>query len=557
MKAYKLNIMAKNLIVLTLSMVMITMIGCEDFLDKQPLDKLSTATFWKTESDAMLALTGVYHLEGYNNSTGAKQQYSFWNQDTHLRVLEATTDNGFEKDNNVTDFNNGNLAASYNVVAALWLTSYQKIAKCNNFLSNIDNVTMDETKRAKIKAEVKAIRAFDYFNLAFYWGDVPLVKTVLSVDQANSVTRAPKQEVIDFVISELQSAILDLPATQPDSERGRITKGAALGILGRVQMAQKLWPEAKATYKAIIDLGIYSLHPTFKDIFIDNGENSSEIIMTSVRMNDLYGTSIPLSTLGFTWGGFHHWSPYNELVESFECIDGKPITESPLYDPENPYKDRDPRLKATVLINGVSKFRNILYVSHPDSSATKYPDQLTRRPWSGYLLNKFADEDYTGNVRAYGGDFPMIRYAEVLLSYLEANIESGSSIDQALLDATINKVRARPTVGMPPVTETNPTALTTILRRERRVELAWEGLRLYDLFRWRTAHIVLKGTVHGMKVCSAAQAPTYKTVKVDARGYYINEETFFRENVDYLWPIPQTERDVNPNLTQNPGYSGG
>jgi starch-binding outer membrane protein, SusD/RagB family len=557
MKAYKLTIMTKNLIVFTLSMVMITMTGCEDFLDKQPLDKLSTATFWKTESDAMLALTGVYHLEGYNNSTSAKQQYSFWNQDTHLRVLEATTDNGFEKDNNVTDFNNGNMASSNNVVAALWASSYQKIAKCNNFLDNIDNVTMDEARRAKMKAEVKAIRAFDYFNLAFYWGDVPLVKTVLSVDQANNVTRAPKQEVIDFVISELQSAISDLSATQPDSERGRITKGAALAILGRVQMAQKLWPEAKATYKAIIDLGIYSLHPTFKDVFIDNGENSSEIIMTSVRMNDVYGTSIPLSTLGFTWGGFHHWSPYNELVEAFECTDGKPITESPLFDPENPYKNRDPRLNATVLINGVSKFRNILFISHPDSSATKYPDQLTRRPWSGYLLNKFADEDYTGNVRAYGGDFPMIRYAEVLLSYLEANIESGSSIDQALLDATINKVRSRPTVGMPPVTETDPTALTTILRRERRVELAWEGLRLFDLFRWRTAHIVLKSTVHGMKVCSAAQAPTYKTVKVDARGYYINEETFFRENVDYLWPIPQTERDVNPNLTQNPGYSGG
>lgn len=557
MKAYKLTIMAKNVIVFTLSMVMITMTGCEDFLDKQPLDKLSTATFWKTESDAMLALTGVYHLDGYNNSTSAKQQYSFWNQDTHLRVLEATTDNGFEKDNNVTDFNNGNMAPSNNVVAALWASSYQKIAKSNNFLDNIDNVTMDEAKRAKFKAEVKAIRAFDYFNLAFYWGDVPLVKTVLSVDQANNVTRAPKQEVIDFVISELQSAIPDLPATQPDSERGRITKGAALAILGRVQMAQKLWSDAKATYKSIIDLGIYTIHPTFKDVFIDNGENSSEIIMTSVRMNDLYGTSIPLSTLGFTWGGFHHWSPYNELVEAFECIDGKPITESPLFDPENPYKDRDPRLKATVLINGVSKFRNILFVSHPDSSATKYPDQLTRRPWSGYLLNKFADEDYTGNVRAYGGDFPMVRYAEVLLSYLEANIESGSSIDQTLLDATINKVRSRPTVGMPAVTETNPTVLTTILRRERRVELAWEGLRLFDLFRWRTAHIVLKSTVHGMKVCSAAQAPTYKTVKVDARGYYINEETFFRENVDYLWPIPQSERDVNPKLTQNPGYSGG
>ena len=107
---------------------------------------------------------------------------------------------------------------------------------------------------------------------------------------------------------------------------------------------------------------------------------------------------------------------------------------------------------------------------------------------------------------------------------------------------------------MPPVTETNPDKLTTILRRERRVELAWEGLRLFDLFRWRTAHILLKGRFHGMKICSKEKAPGYTKVPVNADGYYFCEETFFRENVDYLWPIPQAERDVNKNLTQNSGY---
>ena len=96
--------------------------------------------------------------------------------------------------------------------------------------------------------------------------------------------------------------------------------------------------------------------------------------------------------------------------------------------------------------------------------------------------------------------------------------------------------------------------MTTILRRERRVELAWEGLRLFDLFRWRTAHIYLRTRFHGMKVCSAKDAPTYTTVPVDENGYYLIDETFFREDVDYLWPIPQTERDVNKNLTQNYGY---
>jgi hypothetical protein len=527
--------------------------GCEDLLDKQPLDKLSTATFWKTEGDAMLGLTGVYFIEG-QNSTAAKQNYDLWNQDTYLRLFEATTDNGFEKDNNVTDFNNGNLTPAYGPVRDLWSTSYVKIAKCNNFLSNIDGVTMDADKKAQMKAEVRTIRAYDYFYLAFLWGDVPLVTKVQTIQEANSVSRNPRADVISFVINELQEAVNDLPVTRPNEQKGRITKGGALSILGRVFLAEKQWDNAKSTYKQVMDLNIYSIDPRFKELFEDGGENSSEIILSSKRMPDVYGTSMLLSCLGFTWGGYHHYSPYNELIENFECIDGKPINESPLYDVDNPYVNRDPRLLKSIFVNGVTVFKNTKYVSSPDSSATKYPDQLTRRPWSGYMVKKFCDEGYSGEVRVYGCDFPMIRYAEVLLGYLEANIESGIPITQALLDQTINKVRGRTEIGMPAVTETDATKLTTILRRERRVEFAWEGLRLYDLFRWHTAHLYLKGTVHGMKLCTTAQAPAYKKFPVDIHGYYVCETTNFREGVDYLWPIPQTERDVNPNLAQNPGY---
>lgn len=553
MNTYKIKIFCFKIIAFAAIITMVTLTNCEKFLDKQPLDQLSTSTFWKTESDALLALTGVYYIEG-QSTTGAKQNYDLWNQDTYLRLFEATTDNGFEKDNQVTNINNGSLTASYGPVKSLWTTSYWKIAKCNNFLENIDKVTMDETKRAQMIAEVKTIRAYDYFWLQFLWGDVPLVTKVLSVDEANSVARTSRADVVSFVIDELQSAITDLPATRSSDQKGRITKGGALAILGRVQLAEKRWADAVDTYKQIIDLGIYTIDPRFKDLFTIAGENSSEIILTSVRMPNVYGNSILLSSLGFTWGGYHHYSPYNELVEQFECIDGKPITESALYDVNNPYANRDPRLYSTFFINCLTKFKGVTFVSSPDSLPTKYPDQLTRRPWSGYCLLKFCDESYSGDVRVYGCDFPMIRYAEVLLSYLEANIEAGSTITQSLLDETINKVRGRKEVSMPAVTETNPEKLTTILRRERRVELAWEGLRLYDIFRWRTAGTDLVGKVHGMKLCTTAEAPTYTRFPVDENGYYVCEETHFREDVDYLWPIPQTERDVNPNLTQNPGY---
>lgn len=549
----KIYIIKKIVLPLCMTLFAILLTSCFNDLDKNPLDSLSTPTFWKTENDAILALTGVYHQEGMTG-TSAKQSFSLWNQDTYLRLFEATTDNGFEKDNNVTDINNGSLASTYAPVFDLWITTYRKIARCNNFLENVDAVTMDLTKLADMKAEVRTIRAHDYFWLQFLWGDVPMPQKILSVNEANTILRTPREEVLKFVIDELKAAIPNLPITRADSDYGRICRGGAMAILGRVYLAEKRWAEAKDIYKQIIDLGVYSIDARFSDLFTAKGENSSEFLLVSKRMQDLYSNSIPLSCLGFTWGGYHHYSPYNELVEEFECIDGKHIRESDLYEVDDPYKNRDPRLLKTIFVDRVSVFKDITYIAHPDSSAAKYPDQLTRRPWSGYMVRKFCDENYSGNAFTYGCDFPMIRYAEVLLSYLEACVESNTPITQDLLDQTINRVRGRTEVNMPPVTEIEPNALRTRIVRERRVELAWEGLRLFDLFRWRKAHIILKGSVHGMKLCSKAEAPTYTKSKVDENGYYFCEETFFRENIDYLWPIPQSERDVNPNLTQNPGY---
>lgn len=542
----------KNIICVPAKVVILIgllLIGCES-LDKAPLDSLSRETFWKTESDAQLGLTGVYRVVG-----GLQQgSFDFWSQLGVIYLFEASTDNGFEKDNQVTDFNNGSLASTYAPVRTLWANTYTHIARCNNFIQNIDVVDMDSDKKEEMKAEVKAIRAFDYFNLYFYWGDVPLSTELLTIQEANSIDRTPKAEVRDFVINELKDAILHLPVKRPDSEHGRITKGGALAILGRVLLAEEMWEEAKEVYKQIIDLGEYIIDPRFKEIFEDSGNDSHEYILVSVRKEDDYGSPILRGCHGFDYGGWHWFSPYNELVEEFECVDGKPISESPLYDPENPYENRDPRLYSTIGINGLTVFKGKLYISHPDSSAVKYQDQVTRRPWSGYLLHKFSDEDYSGGITAYGGDFVMIRYAEVLLSYLEACIESGTPITQDILDMTINKVRGREEIQMPPITELDPEKLTTILRRERRVELAWEGLRLYDLFRWRIAHEKIDKRFTGMKVVPASEAANYNTVQVDERGYYLTQEKHFRESVDYLWPVPQSELDVNPNLTQNPGY---
>jgi len=522
--------------------------SCKDILEVQPLDRLSTQTFWKTESDALRGLVGVYRT---GSGLHIQSTFNFLSENALYR-LDLTTDNGYEKDKQVSDFNNGQMNSSYPIVQDLWASSYEQIAKCNNFLENIGAVDMDENKKTEMTAEVKTIRAYFYFNMSFYWGDVPLVTNVLTAQEANTIKRTPKQEVVEFVLSELSWAAENLPKDRAASEYGRITKGAALAILGRLQMAEKMWSEALQTYKEIIDLNVYEIDPDYKALFEDEGDGSKEMVWCIKYMENDYPHYIQQAVLPFMYGGWHQVNCYNNLVEEYECKDGLTIDESPSYDSDKPYDNRDPRLYYTVFIPGYTVFRGREYVAHPDSNASVYPDQLTRRDWSGYALKKFADEDYQGAIRNYGGDFPVVRYAEVLLSYLECNMEAGQAIDQGLLDLTINQVRGRASVNMPKITETDPTKLRSILRRERRVELAYEGLRLYDLFRWNIAHIKLRDKMYGMKLTN--DPSSYTDFKVDENGYYFVKELFFREDVDYLWPIPQSEMDINSNLVQNPGY---
>jgi hypothetical protein len=542
MKKIYLNIISLQIKIAVVLLTALS-VGCkEDFFDKQPLDALADATFWKTESDAQLALVGCY-------STGAGWSgEDFWTARS-LLYLDLMAGNGSEKElipDHVTD---GTLNSTYWVTSAYWQHGYEKITTCNNFLDHIGDITMDEEKKAMMIAEVRTIRAYQYFNLALYFGDVPLVERVLSVEEANSVTRTSKEQVWAFVETELKESYPNLPITRPNDENGRITAGAALAILGRLQMAQQDWPEAVATYETVIDNNANDIDPNFRELFWIAGEFSNEIILSSQYQEDVYGHVLPQYLYPETWGGWHQFSPYNELVQTFECIDGKTIEESPLYDPNNPYDNRDPRLDYSIMISDRTVFNGQTFVSRPNSTS---PDRFNRYNWSGYCINKFMDEDLTENLGNYGGNWTIIRYAEVLLSYLESKLESGAAIDQALLNQTINKVRGRASVNMPPVTTTDPTELREIIRRERRVEFAFEGLRYYDILRWDIAAEELNRQYTGMKLTNDPQ--NYNDFPVDDEGFLIYQQRNFKEGINELWPVPQSEIDINKNLTQNPGY---
>lgn len=518
----------------------------KDFFDKQPLDAVSDATFWKTEGDATLALASCYSSR--NHDWGEWTSNDYWTP-WSLVQMDIMAGNGSEKEGNPDKITDGTLSSTNGMIQDYWGHTYRRITTCNNFLDHIEKITMDNSKKAVMIAEVRTIRAFEYFNTAFYFGDVPLVKKVLTLQEANSVTRASKADVWAFAETELKESAAALPLTRPDAENGRMTAGAALAILGRLQMAEKKWTDAASTYKTIIDNGTYIIEPQFKELFWQANELSKEFVLTSQYKSGVFQQVVLQFIYPEQFNGWHQFSPYNEFVKEFECTDGKTIDVSPLYDKNNPYDNRDPRLDATILIPERSKFRGVTYTTQPGSADVfgKYP------VWSGYSISKFMDEGYTGSLFDYGGNWAIIRYAEVLLSYLESKLEAGTTIDQALLDATINKVRGRAAVNMPAVTITDPTELRKIIRRERRVEFAWEGLRYYDILRWGIASDVLNGQYTGMKLTN--DPAHYTTYPVDAEGYFIMGKTrAFKKGINELWPIPQSERDINKNLTQNTGY---
>jgi starch-binding outer membrane protein, SusD/RagB family len=526
-------------------LTLILISSCSDFFDKQPLDSASDATFWKTENDATLALNGCY------NNYGGWRGEDFWIPRANV-YLDLMAGDGSEKElipDHVTD---GTLTSSNSVTKGFWSNTYQKITTCNNFLAHINDITMDESLRAEYTAEVRTLRAFQYFNLALYFGDVPLVKKVLTVDEANSVTRTPRDTVWDFVETELTESVAALPTSRSDAENGRITSGAALGILGRVQMYRKEWADAAATYNTIIESKVYIIDPAYRELFQETHELSKEIIMSSQFQDDTYGQVLLIYLTPEKWGGWHQFSPFNELVKEYECTDGKTIDESPLYDKNNPYENRDPRLDATIFIPERTSFRGSVYTTKPTSGNNDKFGKYT--VWSGYSILKFMEDDESVDIWNSGTNWIMIRYAEVLLGYLESKLESGATIDQALLDKTINMVRGRAAVKMPAVTTTDATELRTIIRRERRVEFAFEGLRYYDILRWGIAADELNHQFTGQKLTN--DPANYTAYPVDEDGYYImtQQNRKFVKGKNELWPIPQSERDINTNLTQNPGY---
>jgi hypothetical protein len=400
-------------------------------------------------------------------------------------------------------------------------------------------------------AEARFLRACQYFYLSQTFGSVPLVMTTLSLDAANTVTKTEKAEVLAFATKEFAELAADLPTDKnlAASERGRASKQAALAFLGRAQLADYKYADAAVTYKSIIDLGENVIDPNYGSLFNGTNETSKELIFAIQYVKDQAPNAMDQHFFPALNGGWHLFNPLGDLVESYEFSDGTPFSyQSSMYNPKDPSANRDPRLRYNILFNGHT-FQNLPYITHPDSARSV--DQLTttkQATRTGFGMKKFNYEGLTGDLMNSGIDLPVIRYAEIVLSYLEAKLEAGAAIDQALLDQTINAVRSRASVNMPKVTETAPAKLRVILRRERRNELALEGIRLWDLKRWKIMAEALNGDFYGAPFPGAKNLRKKNAATVDPNGRWFVTNKAFRAGIDETWPVPQAEININPNL---------
>jgi tetratricopeptide (TPR) repeat protein len=537
-------------------MLLLCIVSCKKDLDRTPLDQFSSQTFWDNEANTLMALSGVYrgNIQMASSPTGAEFSATDWWSYHGLLFLEFATDNAYDRRGENSGFNtltNGNLTASNSYLSNYWSASYARIARCNYFMENIEKAPVDKAKIARMSAESRFIRACQYFYLSQYFGAVPLVEKTLSLSEANTVKKNTKDEVLAFVEAEFKLALEALPKqnTMPGSERGRASQQAILAFLGRTYLAQKRWEDASVVYKELIDMNENIIDPNFESLFNGTNEASKEIIFATQYQQDLAPNAILQHNYPAKLGGNMIHCPLGSLVESYEFNDGTMFSYTdPRYDAANISLNRDPRLSYTVIHNG-QQFKNIVYNSNPDDTSS--PDQLTttkQATRTGYALKKFNSEAFTGgDLQNSGIDLPIIRYAEVLLSYLEARLESGAALDQSLLDETINKVRGRATVNMPRVTEMNREALRIILRRERRNELALEGIRYWDLLRWNIIGQVLQGDFFGAPFPGATTLRT-KGTNIDPQSRWYVTTKAFRVGQDELWPIPQSELNINPNL---------
>lgn len=580
--------MKKIINVLLLSLVFCT--ACSD-LELNPLSQAASGNWYSDKEQIEMTVNSLYHI-------------SFWRTD-----LDAWTDDWMERFD-LSPITGATITSEFVYAENTWALAYKAIATTNILIDKLKKAdgVITEQYLNQYKGEAHFVRAYTYSQLISHYGDAVYYDGIMDVDEMYKVGRTNKDEILVKIYEDFDSAASLLPIEYGSSNMQRATKGAALALKARIALYMGDFVTARDAAYACMNLNKYDLNSNFEQLFLTkNAKESIFLIPRSVGLGVyLSSTAAGIAERVNTQERYQYhctvnWLPRNrrgiasnipswDLFCSFLCTDGLPIDESPLFDPQKPFKNRDPRCAATIVEFG-SRFLNIVYQPHPDSIKTysyitgtyiKNNDCLTNTQYAAYnglLWKKGIDETWPDDLFA-DPDKVIIRYADVLLIYAEAKIEL-NEIDNSVLNA-INQVRARAykvsasqTTLYPAVTTTDQVKLRKILRAERRMEFANEGLRYMDIIRWRLAEKVLNKNNYGVlypvadlkdKVVSKGLWFFPEVPQIDEDGVADFEPMFekglirlittrkFDATKQYLWPIPSKEVKINPNLLQNPNY---
>ncbi len=533
-------------------LILLSMVSCEDILDKSPLDRISENNVW---NDELL-------IQAYVNASYLSIEHGFYQG-----MLSSACDECYDINNTGSYFyiQRGELTAdnisSISSHMNIWKAAYSNIRSMNIFLKNIEASPVSDGSKQKMKGEMKFIRAFVYANLIWRYGGVPLFDDVFELNDDYAATRSSYDDCVDFICDDLDEAISLLPDKQTGSNLGRASADAAKALKSRVLLysASPLnnpgndiakWEKAAAAAETLLNSG-YTLNNDYQSTFVtDNNEIIFARYFTQANYHETHKFNGRNGDSG--WGGS---CPSQNLVDDYEMINGElPYTDASQttvnpesgYDPANPYVNRDPRFYASILYDGAIWMNRETEtfaggLDSRGSSIASWNATLT-----GYYFKKFLDESIppVGSSTQSTSPWIFFRYAEILLNLAEAKFEIG---DEVSARNYLNMVRNRTSVNMPEVTATGE-ALRNRIRHERRIELALENHRFFDVRRW--------------KIAIEAENIDIKKVDITKHGdgtksYVIGtllERNFAEKN--YLLPIPRTEIDKSGgSLVQNPGYN--
>ncbi|WP_321517913.1 RagB/SusD family nutrient uptake outer membrane protein [uncultured Bacteroides sp.] len=558
--------------------------ACES-MDLVPKSEGNTDSWYTSETELTLAANEFYILGYWQEPLSSSEQ---WSDNTTYRLVNRNPgSNGTVLD--------GTLNGQQYEVYALWQQSYKLIARANTMLENIQKAQGKVTDAVykRFAGEAYFARACKYADLIFFYGDVPYMDHTETITEAEQQGRMPKADLIPLVYADFDKAIEGLPVTYGASEPIHATKGAALAMKARFALYMGDYTVAAEAAKACMDLGIYSLEPDYAKLFKQSTKLNDEkvfVLPRSIVNEILLDSWIVKNSLPRNVGGYGSYNPSWDLFASYLCTDGLPIDESPLFDPRNPFKNRDPRCAMTI-VEFNTEHCGFEYDPSPVAKTVMnyttgktQANQDTRivnqySSYTGLLWKKGIDASWMENGFKVEQDYTIMRYADVLLMYAEAMIER-DKIDDTVLNA-INQVRARAygvtasqTDSYPAVQTGTQAELRKIVRMERRMEFAMENQRLQDLMRWKLASKALNGSNYIMLLDPTQLLNNIvnkdlwfwgMTPQIDEDGLP-NFSALFNAglcatgakrifpNREYLWPIPTHDMELCPNLTNNLGY---